>query len=358
MAPNGTIKNNKAVGSKSSGTKRPASGAEVKFSRKRQKTKAKANTKDMPEQAQKPEKPWAVDPDQIFRFMDLPGELRNQIYEMAAEWSKICFPHTWPKSPKKKSRRSFHPTSDGDDDDDRYPPPKPLPYISLTQTCSLIRTEFRPLWLSTHRFPLFVLDGYLKVFFPPLRKPGPIKVEISSLISHEPVNALPILAGFSQAFYPTPPTITPEKLRKRMISYHDPAGTLRLYITKDSLADTDMLRLLKFKIRFPNYTITPISSHPLNVPDDTITTLSTLINHSNPTWLRWIKRNVVKQVRIGCAPVWSATEQVRVVVKERYAPRWMKLFSPEPSPHRSLVEVLGLGEEVLGWKVNFGVDYS
>jgi hypothetical protein len=262
----------------------------------------------------------------IFKYLQVQlansdSELRNRIYEMAAEYSMRCFPHTWPKNRKTRhsARRS---SADEDNDEIIWPPPKPLPYLGLTQACTIIRTEFRPLWLSTHRFPLSVLDGYFRAFFPaPLR------------------------------------SSKNEELRKRIEKYHDPAGTLRLWISKDTVKAADILKLLKFKLRFPAYTFTPISSHP-QVDEDTAS-LSKLLNNKTPKWNQWIKSNAIKQVRIGVHKGYFLRVSCYIVVKEPWAAPWMKSpYYGSVQARDDFVGSLGLGSEYLGGEVRFGVDYS
>jgi hypothetical protein len=233
---------------------------------------------------------------------------------MALEWCTRCFPHTWPKNKKKSKQIS----SAEEESKIVWPPSKPLPFLGLTQVCTVIRTEFRPLWLSTHRFPLFVLDGYFKAFFPaPLPKSA---------------NA---------------------DLRKRVEKYHDPAGTLRLWISDETMLNADIIKLLKFKIRFPAYTITPTFSQPDMIAD--LAFLTTIINCTNPRWIKWIQSNTIQQVRVGHC----RKEGCRFVVKEKYASLWMKapfhFYSHDVNP---FLKSLGLLTEGIEPRVSFGVDYS
>jgi hypothetical protein len=232
---------------------------------------------------------------------------------MAAEWCKRCFPVTWPKNKKKSKTLS----SVREEDKIIWPPSKPLPYLGLTQVCTVIRTEFRPLWLSTHLFPLFVLDGYLGAFFP-----APL------------------------------PKSANEDLRKRVEKYHDPAGTLRLWVTAETMKNADILKLLKFKLRFPAYTITPTSYNSQVSADHA--SLTTILTNTKPTWIKWIRTNAIKQVRVRI----NGTDRYHIVVKEKYAPPWMRI-APNNRPYRyGLLESLGLNPANLGMDVSFGVDYS
>ncbi|KAF1834066.1 hypothetical protein BDW02DRAFT_569464 [Decorospora gaudefroyi] len=304
-----------AVGSKSgnktAGTKRAAGNSESRLPQKRQKTK------DIPEPAKQPEHPWAVDPDQVFRFTDLPGELRNRIYEVAAEWSYRWFPPTFLKP--KKTRRGKSTSCD----EDRTSGREPLPHLGLTQTCTLIRTEFRPLWLSTNRFPLYVLDGYFKAFFPaPLRA--------------------------SQ---------TAAEVRTRIATYYNPAGNLRLWINKVSLADIDVLQLLKFSNRFPAYKFTVKAGLPVITPK-TVASITALVENKNSTWIKHIKQHIITQVRIKINDP-NDDDRLHVVIKESHAPKWAKSYLGLGHTRRRAKywgASVGLGDA--GWYLTVGVDYS
>ncbi|KAF1843582.1 uncharacterized protein K460DRAFT_290651, partial [Cucurbitaria berberidis CBS 394.84] len=263
---------------------------------------------------------------QVFRFLDLPGELRNRVYEIAAEWSYRCFPHTHirDKPPKRRGRSKSSSASSSSAEESRHLPPRPLPYIGLTQTCSLIRTEFRGLWLSSHRFPLFALDGYFKAFFPtppPASGPGP----------------------------------SPDTHRKRFDSYFDPAGKLRLWIRNEDVTDTDILGLLKYKARFPQYTITPVAAAYTNVPEETVAFIAAIVNNSNPKWCWGIRDNVITQMRLIFS---GSSSNVRIVVKEKYAPQWMRpTLQPENNVPEGYLESLGL-DKLTGCRIVFAVDYT
>ncbi|RYN21771.1 hypothetical protein AA0113_g9927 [Alternaria arborescens] len=309
--------NSKGTG-KSAGTKRAIDGSGSESPSKYQKIKA-TTVEDavMPEQVKEPVETRAGDPDQVFRFMDLPGELRNRVYGMAVEWSYRCFPMTY-QNPKKSRHRKQN-----SDDKDRRTAVKPLPYIGLTQVCSLIRTEFRPLWLSTHRFPLFVLESYFKAFFPVLRRSSQ-------------------MGG---------------KSRKRIESYHDPAGTLRLWVNQDYIRDIDVFPLLRFHLRFPAYTM-DIMCAQLETKAPLTKFFTALINNASLTWVKYIKQQSITQVVLNAEfytgqPLRAA---LHVVIKQRQMSDWV-----EPGGHfmAPLCTDLrrSLGIEDLNCHVDFGIDY-
>ncbi|KAI4930265.1 hypothetical protein J4E85_004891 [Alternaria conjuncta] len=302
---------------KSAGMKRAIGNSSSEPPNKRRKAAISTKKDVTVPEVNKADDPWVVNPDQVFRFMDLPGELRNRIYGMAIEWSFRCFPMTHEKP--KKSRR-------GKAIEGKAPAitqAKPLPYIGLTQVCSLIRTEFRPLWLSTHLFPLFALEGYFKAFFPVLR-------------------------GGSRLS---------EDIRKRIKSYSKTTGTLRLWIRMDCLKHVDVLPLLKFRHRFPDYIITPKAA-PSNVEKLTMDSFTALMNTDNATWVSYIKQHRVTQVKLQISryEVRSSNLPMRIVLKEKYALDWMGSgFVRLPHVVEEYKGFLGLDPS---WGVTFAVDYS
>jgi hypothetical protein len=352
------------VGSKSAskstaGTKRPASKANTKAPRKRQKSSMASwlgvalEDLSVEEPVHEPEPelevPWTVDPDQVFRFMHLPGgqfnttpsypchvcpaissstytsaitditpELRNRVYEYAADDSHRTFPHTYAKPKKRSKSLKSKPTPE---EEDRRPPLQPLPYIGLTQVCTQIRTEFRPLWLSTHRFPLYVVNDYLKTFFPaPLR--------------------------LSQTTY---------EVQKRIASYIDPSGTLGVFVNKDCLLDTDIRSLLKHRLQFPAFKLELFSPHPDIAKPETVAKISALIHNENAKWKKYLKRNIITQVCLRQENS-RVEEEVHVVIREEHAPTWMKNTTWPRRVGEGYLESLGL--DAVGWRVGFGVDYS
>ncbi|EUC27333.1 hypothetical protein COCCADRAFT_111991 [Bipolaris zeicola 26-R-13] len=257
-----------------------------------------------------------MDTSQIFRFLDLPGEIRNRIYEVVIEISTRTFPNTYPKSTTSR-RRGLRP-----DYEVRRPPHKPLPFIGLTQTCTLIRMELRPLWLSTHRFPLFALDGYFKSFFPP-----PLRANQAS-----------------------------DEIRQRVARYHHPGGTLRIWVNIDSLVGIDILPAIKFHLRFPMYTFDLVSGHPRVTAEDR-SAVSKFIHNPNATWTRCIKQHIITQVRLQIMDRTPGMEFVRIVVKENQAPDWMKAsWGHSDDDVKEYTARLGLEE--VKWAIRFGTDYS
>ncbi|KAL6703861.1 hypothetical protein ACN47E_008995 [Coniothyrium glycines] len=291
----------------STGAKRSMEDDKVKLANKRKKV-AKKSIQPLGQMVT--ERPTT--PETTFSFLNLPGELRNRIYDAAAQSSHAFFPHTWPK-PKPHHPKRPHPNRTMI----RPSTNTPLPFIGLSQSCTLIRTEFRPLWLSTHRFPLFAVPGYLK------------------------------------AFYPVPRPALPAALRRRMASYTGPAGTLRLYVTRAGLGDVDVLRLLKHKARFPACELRLVGG--LGVDAATLAAVQRIVGNENAKWKKWIKGSVVRQVRLRGEAGLLGEDTVRIVVRQEEAEPWMKDSLRRPVPEEF---AKGLGLEGVGWKVEFGVDYS
>jgi hypothetical protein len=198
-----------------------------------------------------------------------------------------------------------------------------IPYIGLTQISSLIRSEFRPAWLSTHKIPLCALTTYLKAFFPhKLQK------------------------------------TTPEAQRL-LRSQTTTAGSLRIWIRADELKDAEITRLIRHVNRFPDARIT-FHSLP-SVKPSTLNQLNLLINNRTPRWVAEIHGHKITQVRVH-------DQTVRLVVAERWAPKWMRpsAMAPSPTDKDETTEALGLaglaGVQLtsmgLAWSVQYGIDYS
>jgi hypothetical protein len=169
------------------------------------------------------------------------------------------------------------------------------------------------MWLSTNCIPLCALTNYLKVFYPPA---------------------------------PTDPEV-----QKRFKSFQNQqAGNLRIWVRKTGLDDTDILRLLKHRQRFPGLNLQFTAQD--TIPNGKLSPLSLLVDNNNPKWTKWIKGSVITQVRLTSLPT------IRIVIKERYAPDWMKaiLFRNRQVDKR-FVESLGLADLAKVWGISWGVGY-
>jgi hypothetical protein len=196
------------------------------------------------------------------------------------------------------------------------PPKDPaplLPYIGLTQSCSVLRSEFRPAWLSTHKIPLRVLTAYLK------------------------------------AFFPCPDPRASLEAQKRLASQTSTAGSLRVWIRKSELANVDITRLIRHAVRLPGCRIT---MHALpDVPTLVLDCLQVLVTNKTNRWISGIRNYKITQVRL-------VNLVVRIVVAERCAPRWMRPLLPTISAPDGYTQGLGLVELEKGWTIHYGVDYS
>lgn len=201
---------------------------------------------------------------------------------------------------------------------------RPLPYIGLTQVCSLLRSEFRPAWLSTNKIPFCALDSYLKAFLPRRN-----------------------------------PRASPEA-KKRFESQFDPSGSLRIWVRKDEIRDVAVTRLVKHAKRYPNYTIT-FQAMP-DIAATLLTAMEALVSNKNALWVKYVKNNTISQVRFKYRGVGSGLQPIRVVVKEDYAPPWMKVAldinSRVEAERAEYVGQLGLSEVNKAAAISFGVDYS
>ncbi|KAF2125063.1 hypothetical protein P153DRAFT_400560 [Dothidotthia symphoricarpi CBS 119687] len=301
MAPRKRIK---VVESKTLAVKRSANNQKTRSSPKRQ----KFEPQPVVASNQQTDKPF--ERTGIFKFLELSGELRNHIYEYAAEWTYRCFPVIC-QAQKPTRRRSRTSTEEPE-----KPESKPIPYAGLTQVCSQIRSEFRPLWLSGHKIPVHALERYFKIFLPP----------------------------------------PPARDRERFDSYYNPAGKLRIWVRKNELLDYDALKFVKVQRRLPNYTFVFQSvSHTSHL---LMEGLMRILDNRNPTWVKWIRSHVVSQIRLSPDYRSPNVHSVHIVVKERYATSWMKVAmqmdADIPSGYLASIGLDGLK----GWRVSFGVDYT
>jgi hypothetical protein len=163
--------------------------------------------------------------------------------------------------------------------------------------------------------------------------------------------------GYLKAFFPAPLRLSQitEEVKKRIGSYIDPKGNLRILVNRHGLIDIDIRPLLKFEARFPEYIFSLHNQHPNLTSEDTMDSLATLINNNTPLWTRYIRGNLTTQVRIRADSARNHNE-LHIVIKEQCAPLWMKRnVHPRVVPDGYL-ESLGL--DGVSWEVTFGVDYS
>ncbi|KAJ4292737.1 hypothetical protein N0V90_009400 [Kalmusia sp. IMI 367209] len=108
-------------------------------------------------------------------FLDLPGELRDNVYSYAKERDGLKW-HPHPKYMALPLPVLIHCR------DSHSPWPLPLDtaraFFGLTQTCKLIREEYRPLWLneSCARVRTGDLKEFLSTFFPLATPPNGIQI--------------------------------------------------------------------------------------------------------------------------------------------------------------------------------------
>ncbi|KAH7120763.1 hypothetical protein B0J11DRAFT_490320 [Dendryphion nanum] len=249
-------------------------------------------------------------PNQPFRFLDLPGELRNRIYEYAAEDTSRTWPLIRVQTPKAKRILRSKPLSPSIVEE------IPFPYLGFTQSCTQIRSEFRCLWMQGHRTFLNTLGRYLSTFYP-----NPRKKDIAS----EP--------------------------------YLGSTGKLRIIIRRSEILATshDLLRLVKLKAKLSGYNF--VFDHGFDVKPGILAGLNHMLNNTHPKWLRWVRANAIAEIRLDNCSIQPA--RVRIVVNERYASDWMKpmlIIQNERLAH--LLESLGLnGMGNKDLRLTFGVRY-
>lgn len=230
-------------------------------------------------------------------------ELRNNIYQYAYEDTYSSFPTISFRTEQDSRRR--RPSNSKKD-------LRIIPYLGLVQSCVQIRAEFRAWWLSALKIPLCALNRYLSVFLP-----RPLK-----------------------------------KNKTLFEAYGNASGTLRIFLRRDELECRDILRLIKYKVQCPNYTIAFKSM--FGVSSDQVQGLDQLVNNRHPVWLRWVRANVISQVRIQLNETTYEPRTVTLVLKERFAPAWMKqAFRQIPEEYPASI---GL-DEIKGWKLLFRVAY-
>ncbi|KAF2714223.1 hypothetical protein K504DRAFT_462651 [Pleomassaria siparia CBS 279.74] len=250
----------------------------------------------------------------IFPFLELPAELQNRIYELAIEITASSWPVIRDSKAEKRERKRASKSSSSSDSASESPALPRLPFLGLTQTCTKIRVEFRGWWMENHRIPLCTLDRYLSTFYP----------------------------------------LPPLKNRHRFQAYVKTAGQLKVWLRQSEFENKDILRLLKLKVRLPNYTI--IFQHGFDVKASEARGLSELINNKNPVWLRWIRSRIITQVRTTTG---RRRNDLDIVVRAQHAPAWMHALVPyaEPRPETSrLAKELGI-DQLSHWTPRFAVCY-
>ncbi|KAF2737391.1 hypothetical protein EJ04DRAFT_592999 [Polyplosphaeria fusca] len=126
-------------------------------------------------------------------FLDLPGEIRNQIYEYAVAetegpWKQAFVKH----APRRRGLRARTNRK-----------PSLRPFLALTQVCRLVRVEFRPWFLNTQEMIVDIndMEKYVKTFYPAddsMIRFGQIKIGLSLVIKannrgNEGIDILPVL---------------------------------------------------------------------------------------------------------------------------------------------------------------------
>ncbi|KAL5117121.1 hypothetical protein ACEQ8H_004946 [Pleosporales sp. CAS-2024a] len=253
---------------------------------------------------------------EVFRFMDLPAELRNHVYMYANEYSDRCFPPIVQKvrsdTTKPSSRSKSNPVS--------------IPHIGLTQACSQIRSEFRPAWLSTHQIPLHAVHRYIK------------------------------------AFYPRLDDDMPKEIRERLTAQSSPCGPLRVTYhhtepTHPGLGDMNIMGLLRHVAHNPTFTVTVTST--LDKPFGIAASIQTIISNKSKKWIKAIKAGKISQVLLRLS---EGECCMRIVYKVLHAPWWMgvRFFESRTDWHEDrdqFQDIMGLSKIGRPWWISYGLDY-
>ncbi|OAL48044.1 hypothetical protein IQ07DRAFT_656487 [Pyrenochaeta sp. DS3sAY3a] len=197
-----------------------------------------------------------TEPPKKLSLLSLSPELRNCIYSHAAH-EPLFF--TYPQNGKATHKRQF--------EKDPLNPRKKLttiPFLGLTQTCILLRTEFRPLWLATHRVAFSCIPGYMRAFYPD---------DITSVM--------------------------PSHILTRLESFHDTRCILQLWFRIDDLNDGSIMPLLKFRVRYPETKIMINNGDAGDLdPQNHIGYLTWFLNTSGEELDSWIRRKGIMDVRL------------------------------------------------------------
>lgn len=235
---------------------------------------------------------------------------------------EFAFDNTFRTFPTSSFRREHQPRRSSEIRLRTRHAPLPIPYLGLVQSCRLIRKEFRPWWMDAHRIPLCNLNRYLRTFFPPRPKSD--------------------------------------------TAYYNSKGKSRVYFRRCELPRRDLLPLIKHMIRFPKRTIevNQLAHHS----DLQFEGLTQLLQNEHPMWKRWIRTNVLTQVRLEPREPEQAHMQwlrhrIILVVKEKHATPWIKSVFGAPSGanrdhdgYSSFLATIGL-DNIVGWEIDFGMDY-
>jgi hypothetical protein len=241
---------------------------------------------------------------QFFSFLELPPELRNNIYQMALQHDSNAIIHIV------RGTRGHS--------DQRRPPSGDrmlhMPFLGLPQTCKAIRDEFRPLYIGEQAVPVSAVALYMYAF-----------------IEH------------------------PRKQWKSAFNVlHKTVG--RLQITIDEAVETNVLPLLRLKAHHGACKIEVRSSTPEH--DALIPPMIHLINNQNKTWLHLVKDGQVNAARLTTQP-WVRPDNIRLRVVLRILAKAIWNFSGPPYPTEwdtSAEERRQIGLECPGLLIN--ISYS
>lgn len=244
-----------------------------------------------------------------------PIELRNMIYKYAMDDTYHRFPsnrYANGTKPKPKRRRRAVDPSHLVPRWLPYSLTNPIPFMGFTQTCSQIRWEFYSSWLSQARIPLSSVDTFLPTFFPHSSR-----------------------------------RTTGGQLWKGV-------KRIRILLRPFEISQRNITNLVKLRNRLPNVVFEPVQVDYTQA--DFKSDMSRFLNNQHPRWLQWLRNHTISSIHLNLHDV----IRIRIVIKDKQAPAWMRapVFSVPPS--RKDVEYLAsLGLEWSSPKqIRFGVDYS
>lgn len=174
------------------------------------------------------------------------------------------------------------------------------------------------MWLNTHKIPLELITSYLSIFYP---------VRLQKVMQFKPFTLS-----------------TP---------------TLRLLLRRDDMSFShrhDLSRVFKHKALFPSSVITFHSL--LSDLDGVLQYFDRFINNSNSTWMQWVSKGRISQVRLGTRH--CGRPGADIVVKEKFSEPWMKTIFGQRLAHEveRFLERFGIEPMTFPNQIQAYVDYS
>ncbi|KAF1950177.1 hypothetical protein CC80DRAFT_539821 [Byssothecium circinans] len=215
-------------------------------------------------------------------FLNLPSELRNQIYKYALEdMASTLITRPLLRGRKRRSVPSTEPNSENAP----VSPHTSIPHLGLAQTCRKTRSEFRNWWLASQVIDIKFIEEWMKCF---VRQPK-------------------------------------QKEQESYAQFQESVGDLTIRVTKP--ANKNILSLLRLKAFQSDLKVTLQGDEGA---EEMLPLLSAVIENRNPVWQCLIQSGKVVQARLE-RPTWYYCV-ISVVVRDKCAEDWMAsgLLHPDP----------------------------